>query len=101
MATFTVASTEPGTYAHALVAGAVDIVTIQRDCDRIEVTSDGTAYLYFTVDGSDPTVGGQNCYAIPPTGSYAARDVSVPTGGQTVVKLISAGTPKYDVVQFS
>lgn len=101
MATYTVAPTEQGTYDHALAASVTDKVTIARDCDRVEVTSDGTARIYFTVDGSDPTVGGQNGYTLPQTGGYVARDVSVPTGGSTVVKLLSIGTPKYDVVQLS
>jgi hypothetical protein len=97
MASFTVAAGEIGVYAKQLAANTVDTVTISRQHDPIEVWSDGTAAVYFTVDGSAPVVGANATYEIP-AGSPAVRDgVLVPSAGSTVVKLISAGTPKYSV----
>jgi hypothetical protein len=78
-----------------LVASAVDVVTFDHDCDQVSVAADGIAKLYFTVDGSVPTVGGQNTYELP--AAVSVRTVPVPTAGGTVVKLISAGTPTYTV----
>lgn len=97
MATYTVAAGEIGVYAKTLAANTVDTVTISRQHDPVEVWTDGTAAVYFTVDGSAPTVGGNTTYEVP-AGSPAVRDgVQVPASGNTVVKLISAGTPKYSV----
>jgi hypothetical protein len=86
---------EVGAHAITLSASTVDTVTIARDCDQVEVMSDGAAAIYFTVDGSTPTVAGKKAYALP--AAVGARQVTVPTSGSTVVKLISSGTPTYSV----
>lgn len=99
MASYPVAASERAANAKTLVASTVDTVTFDRDCDEVEVLSlDGAAAIYFTVDGSTPTVGGANCDVVPAT--VAARTVAVPTSGDTVVKLVSAGTPVYSVTGF-
>jgi len=95
MAAHSVAATEPGIRAKTLTAATVDTVTFDRDCDAVEVYKDGPA-VYFTVDGSTPTVAGNNSYELPGTGE-GALEVEVPTSGDTVVKLISSGTPTYSV----
>lgn len=62
------------------------------------------AEVYFTLDGTDPTVGGDDTWAIPAV--LAAREVG--SGARpsraanasdpaTVVKLISTGTPEISV----
>lgn len=88
---------EIAAHAVTLTAATVDTVTFTTDFDHVEVCIlvTGGAPTYFTVDGSTPTVGGKHCYVLPDAvGSY---EVEVPTAGNTVVKLISAGTPTYSV----
>jgi hypothetical protein len=85
-----------GVYSQKLTANTVDEVDFFDSLAAIEVISDGTAKIYFTVDGSTPTVGGQNTHEIPAVAS--ARTVLTRKGESgTVVKLISTGTPVYSV----
>lgn len=89
----TVASGSTGTGLITLVAATVEAVTFTgEDLPSVEVISPATntADTWYTVDGSDPTVAGANCYYLP-AGSVDRREP--PTAGATVVKLISAGTP--------
>ena len=83
-----------------LAASTVDTVTLDRDYPEVEVVNrDGAAEIYFTVDGSNPTVAGDNTEYLPATSGASVR-VSAGafvTGTPTVVKLISSGTPKYSV----
>ncbi len=64
---------------------------------RVEVTNvDGAAAVYFTTNGADPTVGGDGCHVLP--AAIGAVEVNDETPGATsVIKLISAGTPKVSV----
>lgn len=56
----------------------------------------GTAEVYFTTDGTAPTVGGNGCHVLPAT--ISAVEVDDLTAGPTsVIKLISSGTPKISV----
>lgn len=97
MASLTVAAGERGVHA-TLVAATVDTVTFDRDCDRVEVlNATGTADIYFTTEGSTPAVAGKNCYRLP--SAIGALRVEPDANGNTVVKLISAGTPSYSVTQ--
>ena len=96
MASYSVAATERAAHAKTLTAATVDTVTFDADFSSIEVIShDGAAAIYFTVDGTTPTVGGANTYFIP--AAVASREVKVGTAGDTAVKLISSGTPTYSV----
>lgn len=95
MANHSVAAGELGVRQKTLVADTVDTVTFDRDCDEIEVLiASGTDRIYFTVDGSTPTVAGNNTHEV--LGGTALR-VPVATSGDTVVKLISSTTPAYSV----
>lgn len=79
-----------------LVAGVVSTVTFDADFARIEVTNvDGAAAVYFRMDGVDPVAAAEGTYVLP----AAIGRIEVPPGtaGVTVVKLISAGTPKVSV----
>lgn len=98
MAAFSVAAGEHGVYQKTLTASTVDTITYAADADNIEVWGDGTAAVYFTVDGTAPTVEGKNTWELP-SGAASSRIVEVGTGGGTVVKVVSAGTPKYSVAE--
>lgn len=92
MATYTVAEGKVGTAAFALVASTVDTVTFTDNVSRVEVISDGSAAVWYTTDGSTPTVGGANCYYIPAVAAVDSRDARN-SATADAVKLISAGTP--------
>jgi hypothetical protein len=98
MAKYTVAAGQVGAHDKTLAANVVDSVSFE-DADHFgyaEVLSDGTAAIYVSVDGTDPTVSGSNTYIVPAIAS--ARVVPV---GEKPVKLISAGTPTYSVAKAS
>lgn len=80
-----------------LVAATVDTVTFTTGLHDVEVLNrDGSAEIQFTVDGSTPTAGGDNTYVVY-AGAGAALKVACPVATATVVKLVSAGIPKYAV----
>jgi hypothetical protein len=61
MATYTVRSSKHAT----LVAGTVDTVKLTTKPRAVEVRNlSATALIYFTVDGSAPTVGGDDTYRL-------------------------------------
>lgn len=81
-----------------LVASVVTTVTVDKDADAIEVVNvDGVDAIYFTIDGTVPTVEGANTYVLPP--SVSSRVVTPPRSGyETDVQLISVGAPNYSVL---
>jgi hypothetical protein len=100
VADYTLAAGDHGAYAHQLAPAVVDTVTFAAHLDRVEITSDGTAALYVTVDSATPTVAGAGTWELP-AGVRAVRAIDVAATGVTVVKLISAGTPVYSVAETS
>src|ERR1039458_9403220 len=86
-----------GVYAISLSASTVDTVSCSDDVDTVEVWADGSAAVYFTVDGTFPFVAAANTWELHPTSTSAgvSRAVPVNVGGPTVIQLISTGTPKY------
>lgn len=96
MAAYTLVAGERGAYAKSLAAGVVDTVTFAQDVSVLEVWGDGTAAVYFTVDGSVPVVGGGGTFELP-AGGASVRTVGASGASAPVVKLISGGTPKYSV----
>ncbi len=96
MASYEVAKGKVGAHAKTLAPNVIDSVTFQAVGDMdIEVRSDGVAAIYFTLDGSDPAVGGDHCYELPAAPSV--RTVNRTKNLKQVVKLISAGSPEYSV----
>lgn len=96
MATHTVGPDEVGAHRITLTANTIETVTFTEDLPNSEVISDGTAAVYYTLDGTTPTVGGNNCYVLP-AGAACVDSRYVRTAGNTVVKLISTGTPTVSV----
>lgn len=77
-----------------LVAATVATLTFDIDFPEIEVTNvDGADIVYFRCGGTAPTVAGAGSYVVHAT-KGAAVTIRPQTSGPTVVKLISAGTPK-------
>lgn len=87
------------TAAHGtLAADVVATVILTQEARTVEVLNrDGAAEIYFTADGSTPAVGGDDCFVLP----AAIGSLEVTARGarddQTVVKLVSSGTPTYSV----
>lgn len=78
-----------------LVAATVSTQTVDGGFEFVEVTNHGTGTVYFTVDGSTPTVAGDDTYSALP--SVPVLVESVDRAGTQEVKLISAGTPTVSV----
>lgn len=96
MASYTVPEGHIGAHAKTLVASTVDSVTFTNvDLAEVEVITDGIDDIYLAFGSTTPTVAGTDCWRVPAVaGSYV---FPVRTSGQTVVRLISAGTPEYSV----
>lgn len=95
MASHTVPAGHVGVHAKTLVADTVDTVTFTgADLTQVRVISDGTEDLYVSFGTVTPTVAGTMCHLVPAAGAVV---LPVRTSGDTVVKLISAGTPTYSV----
>lgn len=80
-----------------LVAATVSTLTFDEDFAEVEVMNvDGTAAVYYRFDGVAPVVGAAGTHVLPAiAGATGIRKPK--TSGPTVVKLISAGTPKVSV----
>lgn len=101
MASYTVSAStgERAAYGKTLVASTVDTVTFDVGQSSVQIHNDtGGSAIYFTVDGTTPTVGGATTFRVPAIAGVIA-ELGVQGGASTdVVKLISSGTPSYSVV---
>jgi hypothetical protein len=96
MGNYEITTSQIAAHDKTLAAGVIDTVTFDAYTDRVQIVTDGTADIYYTLDGTDPSVGGANSYKIPSAPGVEER--AHPSNQNTlVVKLISAGTPKYSV----
>jgi hypothetical protein len=77
-----------------LTANTVDTVTLASDFNAVEVLNRGTTELYFTVDGSMPTVQGNDTLVLT---AGAALSATSPLTTATVVNLISSAATAYSV----
>lgn len=83
-----------------LTAATVATVTFAADYRVVMVThrsSSDTNPIYFTVDGSTPTVAGDDTFVCMPGGWRSVASQNDNSDGSTVIKLISTGTPAYSV----
>jgi hypothetical protein len=97
MATHTIGAVEVGVHNVLLTANTVEEFIFSRGPRSVEIVSDGVEEVYFTIDGTDPTVGGQNSYRMPKgVVSVDSRSWAHTIGGRTV-KVISAGASTVSV----
>lgn len=76
-----------------LVATTVATMTFDEDFAEFEVTNvDGAAIVYFRFDGVAPVAAAAGTYVLP--AAVGSIRVKPHTSGVSVVKFISAGTPK-------
>lgn len=79
-----------------LVANTVSTITLAVIANKVEIVNvDGASAVYVTVDGTTPTVGGDGAWVLP--AAIGSLELMPRTSSRTVVKLISAGTPKVSV----
>jgi hypothetical protein len=84
-----------GSTHQTLTGATVDTVNLPSDFQSVEVLNrDSTSTIYFTVDGTTPTVAGDGTLVVLPG---AALSQAVSGAGNTVVKLISSGAAAYSV----
>lgn len=88
-----------------LTANTVATVTVDAPADvsardvrrlrSVEVLNRGTTDpIYFRTDGTNPTVGGDDTYVVPPSGGV---EVPVRSVNTVEVRMISAGAVAYSV----
>jgi hypothetical protein len=98
MASYEVATGLVGVHDKSLTANTVDTVTFADVIGEVEVTNvSGTAKIFFTVDGSTPTVGGADTFELG-AAAGASKTIRLRTKG-SVFKLISSGTPEYSLTK--
>lgn len=94
MATINLTASETSATA-TLSADTVDTVNFTQFTPYVEITTDGAALMYVTVDGSTPTVGGKATRVLPASPSTRTIRLGPGRGKTAAIKLISAGTPTY------
>jgi hypothetical protein len=91
VATYSVVKAKSAT----LVASTVDTVNFSGGMQIFSILNrSATDVIYFTIDGSTPTVAGDDVYAVSPGDTIVFFPRSVAT-----VKLISSGAAPYTVEQ--
>lgn len=93
---YTVARAKHATMAAAATAESVTLTDLATKRGEVEVVNrDGVASIFFTVDGTTPTVLGDDCYVLP--AAVGSLIVNSPKDVAAVVKIVSDGTPQYSV----
>jgi hypothetical protein len=82
-----------------LVADTVSTVTLPAPApSTVEIVNvDGSAEVYVSVDGTNPTVDGDGFWVLPAAIGFLQLDPRASSSGTATVKLISSGTPKVSV----
>lgn len=84
-----------------LTANTVGTATFDQDFEAVTVINPSTVDVYARIGptaGSDPSISGTRSHLIP---ARSARRIPVHTSGNTVVRLISSGTPTVEVAGVS
>lgn len=89
--------TRHGTLTGSSTVDTVAITYPNADWVAVIIREGATGPIYFTVDGSEPTVGGNDTLIVQSVGEHA-RLVQIPTTAETVtVKMVSATADGYTV----
>lgn len=72
-------------------------MTYADNIGSVQITTDGSAAVYYTVDGRTPQVDSANSHEIPAGAIGIGTMETVNSPGGDVVKLISDGTPSIRV----
>lgn len=100
MTSYEVPSGDVGVHLKKLTPNQVDQVTfIGRDLTEVEIMTDGAADIFVRFGGQDPIIGAGSCWRVP--AGMGSSVIPVSTSKDTVVRLISAGTPVYSVSRTS
>lgn len=78
-----------------LVAATVATVALAGNSKYVEVLNRGDDDIFFTINGTDPTVAGDDTFACPAGEFVKVRNYD--RDNTVSVKLISAATPDYSV----
>jgi hypothetical protein len=78
----------------SLTAETVETVNLPVDADTVEVLNRGTDDIYFTVTGTNPSVGGNDCEIVT---AGSALEVNRKAAGHTTVKMVSESAVEYSV----
>lgn len=94
MAEVVVAASEVSSGRLVLSPNEVLTVAFESNIGAVQVVSDGAAAVFYTVDGSEPTLDGRNTFELPAgVVTVDERDTANLPGTPTdVVKLLSAGS---------
>lgn len=86
------------TYARygTLVAATVTTISPSKRLTEVVLHNrDGASDIFYTTTGVAPTVEGDDCGWLP--AAICSVRIKLTQSGDTTIKLISAGTPKYGV----
>lgn len=79
-----------------LTAGVVTTVDLEADYGQVEILKrDAAGEMYISVDGANPTVGGDGFHILPE--GVGAISLHSLTRGSTIVKMISDSAVRYSV----
>lgn len=79
-----------------LTAGVVATVDLEADYGQVEILKrDAAGEVFISVDGADPTVGGDGFHILPE--GVGALSLHSLTKGSTIVKMISNAAVRYSV----
>lgn len=96
MADVVVASGEVASGTFTLEPGVVSTVTFEDNIGAVQIWTDQTEAVYYTVDGREPEVDDRIAFMIP-RGTIATAETANTPGAGDVVKLVSAGSPSVRV----
>lgn len=81
---------------HGQLTAATVATVVLTGGQNVEVVARGTGDIFFTTNGVDPSVGGDDTYCAPSGGFLTVADEDG-SSAATTVKMISDVTPKYSV----
>jgi hypothetical protein len=76
-----------------LGVNTADVVTFSKSFKAIEVLNRGSVEIYFRVDGTNPTIGGDDAYVVMPGAPLQVPSLANPD----VVRLIASASCAYSV----